>query len=232
MKKINSFPRNLYELTNQSLMVRRRFITKYTSLSGVIISSKVGTNIWFESGLEKDFALTLEYQPSVKSFTEQPVTIEYFENNRRKIYTPDFLVIFNDKTQAPWLCEIKLRKDLRKNFSEYKAKFKAAVEFAKIQGWEFKLITESHFRTVLLENLKFLNQYEFKFVDPHCQQLIINRVEDLGSTTIKEVITSVSDANPNIQGKCIYALWYLLKSSLIGCDYSQPLSIESEIWKQ
>ncbi|WP_341906265.1 TnsA endonuclease N-terminal domain-containing protein [Fluviicola taffensis] len=213
-------------------MVKRKFITKYTSLSGVISSKKNLTHVWFESALEKDFALLLEYHPTVNRYTEQPVTIEYMVNDKVRVYTPDFLVHFKDPDQKPWLCEIKYRDDFSMNFKKYKAKFKAAVQFCKEQGWEFKLISENNIRTPLLENLKFLNRYEKEYVDQNCYDLILNRVNDLGSTTPREVLVSISDANPSIHAKCVYALWYALRISKVGCDYSKPLTLETELWKQ
>lgn len=231
MRNVNHFDLNLLLKIEKKRMAKRRMITKYTSLSGIVISEKCGTDIWFESSLEKDFALTLEFHPTVKHFTEQPITIQYIENKKSRVYTPDFLVTFTDETEPKWLCEIKLRDDLLRNFSKYKARFKAASHYCKELGWQFKLINETHFRGPLLDNLKFLSQYQAEFVDGHCYELILNRIEDLGPTTVREVLTSISDANPSIQGKCIYAMWYCLKVSKLGCDFSQSLSLETEIWK-
>lgn len=224
--------RKLYQTIANSHMAKRRFITKYTSLSGVISSKKNNTHVWFESALEKDFALLLEYDPVVSQYHEQPITIEYYVNDKLRTYTPDFLIFYRDPDSKPWLCEVKYRDDLVINFKKYKARYKAAVEHCKEQGWEFKLITDTNIRTPLLENLKFLSKYEKDFVDPICYTLIMNRVQDLGTTNPKEVLLSISDANPSIQSQCIYALWYALKSSAIGCDFSKKLSIDSEIWKQ
>ncbi len=224
--------RKLYQAIADSHMAKRKFITKYTSLSGVISSKKNNTYVWFESALEKDFALLLEYHPTVSQYHEQPVTIEYYVNGQLRTYTPDFLIFYRDGDSKPWLCEIKYKDDLLVNFKKYKARYKAAVEYCKEQGWEFKLITEQNIRTPLLENLKFLGQYEKEYVDPTCYTLIVSRVQDLGTTNPKEVLLSISDANPSIQSQCIYALWYALKTATIGCDFSKKLSIDSEIWKQ
>lgn len=220
----------LLKLKEQSNMAKRGFITKYTSLSGVITSRKNNTHVWFESGLEKDFSLLMEYHPSVNHYTEQPVTIEYQLNDRTRIYTPDFLVKFADSEIKSWLCEIKYRDDLRLNFSKFKPRFKAAVEFCKAEGWEFRIFTEEQIRTPFLENLKFLHKYEYDHMDASCYQLVINRVRDLGLTSPREIFTTLDDANDGIKSKCIYALWYALKISTVECDYSKPLSLDTEIW--
>lgn len=232
MGQMKNKPSKLYKVIAQSLMARKRFIVKYSSLSGVVSSSKNGTGVWFESSLEKDFALLLEYHPAVSHYVEQSITIEFNVDEKTRVYTPDFLVFFKDDAVKPWLCEIKYRDDFSANFHKYKAKFKAAVRYCAKEDWEFKLISEQNIRTPLLENLTFLNQYEKKYIDRDCYKLVINRIKDLGNTTPREVLASLSDANQGIYAKCIYALWYGLKSASVGCDYSKSLTIDTEIWKQ
>ncbi|MBI3239961.1 MAG: Tn7 transposase TnsA N-terminal domain-containing protein, partial [Flavobacteriia bacterium] len=182
---MNTDNRKLYRTIANSQVVRRKFITKYTSLSGAVSSMKNQKHIWFESSLEKDFALMLEYHPSVKVYIEQPITIEYNLDDKTRVYTPDFLIHFNEDSVKPWLCEIKYRDDLTINFSKYKARFKAAKRYCDEQGWEFKIISEFDIRTDLLDNLKFLSKYDLEFVEEGCLTLITERVQNLGHTTVR-----------------------------------------------
>jgi hypothetical protein len=47
----------------------------------------------FESSLERDFLLLLDFNPDVEFFEEQPVKIVYHDaKGRRRTYTPDVLV--------------------------------------------------------------------------------------------------------------------------------------------
>ena len=96
---------------------KRRIQNKSRSLSGIIPSAKNQEEVWFESALERDFALLLEDYPDVSHYQEQPISIEYYHDGRNRIYTPDFLVYFSETTkQKPWLCEIKYRAELRDKF--------------------------------------------------------------------------------------------------------------------
>lgn len=211
---------------------KRGMIIKRQSLGGLVSSQKMNRNVWFESSLERDFALMLEFHPEVTGYIEQPITIEYIDHDFSvRTYTPDFLVYFDSEKMNPWLCEIKYRQDLHSKFSRFKDRYRAAIEYAKRNGWEFKILTDQHFRTDLLSNLKFLQQYQREFVEEHCLSLIMIRVEDLGQTTIEELFVSLSDANPLILGKCIYATWFAIKCGKIGCDLARPLSKNTEIWK-
>lgn len=209
---------------------RKHYSTKYTSLSGGFCSEKNNSLVWFESSLERDFALLMEFNPEVSHYLEQPFTIEYFnKQGKKREYTPDFLVHFLDDT-PPWLCEIKPSEKVLKMKAVLSEKINAAKKFCKDEGYCFRLFTDENIRTIYLDNIKFLNNYDIGFASEPCIELIEERLMVLGSTTIKELLISLDDANKQIKAKCIYALWCLIKSAIIGCDLSQKISVESEIW--
>jgi len=213
--------------------VRKRRIQNTTrSLSGLIPSQKNGEEVWFESALERDFALILEDHPDVSHYQEQPITIDYHHNGKNRIYTPDFLVYFNESSNMkPWLCEVKYRPELREKFSRLKPKFKAAIEYCVGEDWEFKIFTEHYIRTPYLENINFLSRYNYNELDGSCYDLVIRTISDLGHTSPKEFMLTVQDAHFNLRGRCLYALWYAIKKGDIGCDIvTEKLNMNSEIW--
>lgn len=210
---------------------KRRITTTSRSLSGMIPSAKNGEEVWFESALERDFALLLENMPNVAIYKEQPVIIEYFHAGKTRKYTPDFLVTFKDKDLKPWLCEIKYRSELRNHFGKLKPKFRAAQSFCKDEGYEFRLFTEDYIRTAFLENINFLHRYNYNELDGACYQLVVRTISDFGRTTPKEFMLTVQDAEFNIRGRCLYALWYGIKTGAIGCDVvNTKITMNSEIW--
>jgi hypothetical protein len=52
----------------------------------------MNASIWWESQLERDYIYLLEIDTDAVAYCEQPFTIAYDRHNRRKKYTPDFLV--------------------------------------------------------------------------------------------------------------------------------------------
>ena len=213
--------------------VRKRRIQNTTrSLSGIIPSAKNEEEVWFESALERDFALILESHPDVSHYQEQPISIEYYFNGKNRIYTPDFLVYFNeDSNLKPWLCEVKYRSELQKKFSQLKPRFKAAKAHAELEKWEFKLFTEHYIRTAYLHNINFLSRYNYNELDGACYELVIRTLSDLGHSTPKEFMLTVQDAHFNLRGRCLYALWYGVKNGDIGCDIvTEKMNMNSEIW--
>lgn len=212
-------------------MAKRGLIIKHQSLSGLFASEKNDSMIWFESNLERDFALSLEFHTLVDYYEEQPLQIEFVDGDKNRTYTPDFLIHFvKSEKMKPWLCEVKFKEDLKENLVKYKPKFKAAMAFCKKEGWEFKLITEEYIRTPFLENAKFLRRYKYDYVDSGCYIQLITAVQELRITTPKEVMLVFKDAHFNVRGKCLYALWYAIKIGEINCDITEKLTMKTEIW--
>lgn len=211
---------------------KRRMIMQSRSISGIIPSAKNENGIWFESSLERDFAIILEEKPDVFYYEEQPIRIEYHCDGRNRVYTPDFFVQFQkDENKKPWLCEIKYRSELKDKFSLLKPKYKAAKDYCLKEGWEFKIFTENEIRTPFLENIKFLSRYNYDELDGACYELVIRTIKDLGLTSPKEFMLTVQDADFNLRGRCLYALWYAIKTEAIGCDFvTEKISMKSEIW--
>ena len=223
-----------YKLTEAIENVAKRgLIIKHQSLSGLFASEKMDSMIWFESSLEKDFAVSLEFHTMVNYYEEQPLVIEYWDDvdQRQRTYTPDFLIHFHENEgMKSWLCEVKYKEDLRENLAKYKPKFKAAMAYCKREGWEFKLITEDYIRTTFLENAKFLMRYKYDLVDQGCYARMISLINDLRLTTPEEFMLALKDAHFNIKGRCLYALWYAVKIGEVNCDSTQKLTMKTEIW--
>lgn len=211
---------------------KRRMIMKSRSLSGIIPSSKNKDGIWFESALERDFALILEHNPDVSFYQEQPIKIEFVLDGKNRSYTPDFYVEFTEESGLkPWLCEIKYRSELREKISKLIPKFRAAKEHCINEGWDFKLFSEVNIRTPFLENINFLSRYNYNDLDGACYKMVIRTISELGQTTPHEFMLTIQDAEYNIKGRCLYALWYGIKMNDIGCDtVREKISMNSEIW--
>lgn len=74
----------------------RKIKKNYRSVTGLIASQKNARMIASESTLERDLFTCLEFDPVVESYEEQPVLIEYKnENGKKTTYTPDVLIYFN-----------------------------------------------------------------------------------------------------------------------------------------
>lgn len=207
----------------------------YRNLTGLVYNSRTSAMTAFESSLERDLLLLLDFDPDVESFEEQPVKITYYDDyGRRHTYTPDVLVRYRgDITSAsvltPVLCEVKYRDDLRQHWMEYKTKFKAAHRYAREHGWRFRLMTEREIRTPYLDNVKFLRHYQHLIVDAEHLPRLLARLQTLRETTPEDLLAAISDDTWH-KAQLLSALWHLVAQRQVGTDLSQPLTMSSRLW--
>ena len=213
----------------------RKINKSHVSLTGIVHSKKNGVHNEFESSLEQDLIYRLEFDYNIKSFDEQPVTIEYKgEDGKNRRYTPDFLVTYRkDIEPAKWfkpmLCEVKYREELKENWKKYKPKFKAANEYAAQNDWTFKILTEVEIRNDYLYNAKFLLPYKNATIDMGLITTLHNAMTELVQTTPNELIQFAS-RDKNRRAELLYTLWLMVACGDIRCDLSRRITMNTEIW--
>jgi len=205
------------------------------SLRGRVHSSKNTTSLDFESSLERDYLLLLEFDVNVERFVEQPIEIAFEHDAKIRHYTPDVLVYYREDLDVaqnfpPTLIEIKYRKDIKKNWLELKPKFRAALNYAHSKGWNFKILTEKEIRTPYLDNIKFLLPYlNTEYACPNDTALLMEWMKKLEISSPAEIIVAaVRDRYK--QAELLYCVWHLIAIGFIGCELSVPLTMNSEIW--
>lgn len=187
----------------------------------------------FESSLERDFYVLLEFNPRVVRWDPQPVRIDVPDTGTA--YVPDVLVGYAEDIRNPGsvrrvLYEIKYREELAKNWTCYRPRFKAALRYAKSQGWAFKLVTEREIREGgLLWNAKFLLPYIHDDVSDGERALLLKMLTRLGPATPTTLLGACS-SNPWERARLLNALWSLVARRQIGADLRLKLTMNSGIW--
>jgi len=213
----------------------RKIPKNYRSVTGLVASELNAKQTAFESTLERDFMLLVEFDPDVLSYEEQPVRIDYLSVDcQTRYYTPDILVTYRQTSTStmlkpPLLAEIKYRRDLFECWRELKPKFRAARHYAKGQGWIFKIITEVEIRTPYLKNIKFLRQFQRCPVNLADADLLLQKVSDLQSTDPESLLSAVCPEARD-RAQLLPTLWRLVARRTIGADLNQPLTMRSPIW--
>ena len=180
-------------------------------------SLKCGRILHLESGVERDWATILEFDPTVIIFYEQPFRIEYFdaENKKRSIF-PDFLVYYDNGSVV--VVEIKLAADASE--PENKQKFELEKQILEYHGYGFKLITDEDMENdLLLSNSKKLRPYRRTSVD------IVLRKQVLGE--LQKMEMSEQEMLGRVYGLTHEHILSMLSQSLIATDLSLPLTQES-----
>lgn len=210
----------------------RKIPKNHQNITGQISSLKSIGPAAFESSLERDFLIILDFNCFVEKFEVQPCRVEYYdENNKKRSYTPDVLVSYNSSNSAKekkLLYEVKYRDDLRKNWHIFKPKFAAAYAFALSKGWNFKLITEREIRQPYLENAKFLKRYNTPIEDSRLS-MAHKIMNDLRETDPETLIAALASDFSN-RAEVIYLVWQMLARGYINTDFTQTLNMKSKIW--
>lgn len=185
----------------------------------------------FESTLEKEHMLLLDFDTRVERYEAQPVRIEVGGSRH---YTPDLLVTFGADTAgvrpSPELVEVKTRADLVKHAAAYRDKFEAARIYAEQRGWRFLIRTEVDIRTPRLEAVKFLRRY--RSVEPaieHAEVLLQTLRSQQGRCAAHHLVECVT--NSDDERALLYtALWHLVATRQIMLDMDAGIRPDSPLW--
>lgn len=210
----------------------RKIPKNYVGVTGGFASAKNGRMVGFESLLERDFMLLLEFDPEVESFEEQPVRIPVKHKDRRAVpYVPDLLVHYRPsatgKQRKPLLAEVKKRSDLETNKDKYAAKFEAAAHFAAERGWEFRTVCDAEIRVPSLPNLKFLSEYRLISPEPNAAALVLDAIERTKSgTTVLSLLDRICQTDTE-RLMVIPVIWHLVATSSLSIDLNTPITDET-----
>ena len=208
----------------RSIGISRRALTGRVQVSA-------GGGLNFESSLERDWLLALDFSPDVISVREQPFTLTYESNGRTSKYTPDVLVQHVARSGAAvcYVYEVKFREDLIAEWQTLKPRFKACIAYCRARGWRFKIVTEKHIRGPFLKNAKFLRRYRSIDENPLvCKQLQYTFAA-LGETT-PEALLAASYWDEEARLRALPQLWRMVANRVIQADLSDELTMTTRVW--
>lgn len=223
---VEEFEKALYNIN----MSTRKIKKSYISCTGYFASYKNKIQIAFESVLERDFYMLLEFDDNVISYIEQPITIncEYRDGSRRK-YTPDCLVTYKDGTEQYY--EVKYINEIR-NDSELREK----LDFLKSYFYDehtlkFDIFTDEEISKIYLDNLKFL--YKFAFIPYDNEKIIkINKIlNEVDKISVKELLNVLSD-NQMEQMKWLPYVWRYVFENIKVVNLYKKFTMNTELEKK
>ena len=212
----------------------RKIPKNYLSVTGTFSSAKNGKPLGFESLLERDLMILLEFDDTVERFEEQPVKVPLVVNGKKhKPYVPDILIHYLPTTSSEVrrvvLGEVKETKDLKKNKEKYAPKFAAAFHYAEERGWEWHIFTDKEIRTFYLDNLKFLRAYHNSAPDPALLLEVINYMNNArGPVTVDSLLQKLCPSEDRILHMAP-AIWYLVAIKRITVNLHKPLTMKSKL---
>lgn len=209
--------------------VQRKLQKNYRSITGHFPSVKNNKSIPFESKLESELFLTLEFDNDVESYLEQPqITITV--DGKEKAYHADcFIKMFDDSKRCNTIVEAKYTTDLNKeeNKEAYEKKFKAAAATTNDMNMDFLVYTElSHSETYIF-NLDFLYRYKTQPRENKFDSKIKHILSKAPMTAI-DIAKSIS-TNPNEYMIVSNAIWGLVAHGELSTNLEKELNMNSII---
>jgi len=219
---------NINEILYNSNMSIRKIKKSYLSCTGYFASYKNNNQIAFESVMERDLFMILEFDDNVLKYEEQPIRVYYPYNNKTRRYTPDVLITYKDNSQK--LIEVKYASELttNKNLAEKISILK--MYFLKEHSLIFELFTDEDIDTQYLDNLKFLYKFVFIPMDDNKSNLINKITLSYEGISIKNILNEIT---PNQQKQLEYIpyIWnYIFKNlTILNMDIKSKLTMATTV---
>lgn len=194
-----------------------------------------GQPIAYESALERDLLITLDFIPTARDVRGQPITLTYSDptTGARRRYTPDVAVKFDPQIELRYpgglIVEVKYRDELFANWATLKPKFKAARAHAAAHNARFAILTEREIRTPLFHNIAFLRSYLGRPEHVGFEEKLVATLMAYEEAT-PEIVLLASFACADNRMRAIPTLWRLLAQGRIGADLTRPLTMTTSIW--
>jgi hypothetical protein len=215
-------------------MAVRKIPKNYLNVTGRVAHGTNSEQSGFESLLEKDYLLCLQFDTSVEHFEVQSIQVPV--PGCRKPYTPDVLVRYRPGPRGgrvkPDLVEVKPKEILERKAEEFAPKFKAARAFARAQGWCFRILTEKEIRTQRLDNVKFLREFRRRPRDPGQEQAVIHKLRALGNGATSAALARALEPSGNLEHIAAWypVIWRLAYERQIEMDLDAPMAESVPLW--
>lgn len=204
---------NIDSVYNKESMRRRLDRFSRFNISGLCPTLKDTQPHFFESFNESHFALMFEFEQTIKSVRTQPFSISYTDDNKKRLYTPDFSLTYCDKS----ICVVEVKHSKAIDEKTKRTHFLIEKALAKL-GFKFSVLTEEDLPSRrALSNMKMIlrNALSMKVVnDEHVNTLL----DVLPSELTLQKAHSICDAlNINRNMICHFVLKDYLKMD-VSCD--------------
>lgn len=212
----------------------RKIPKNYLSVTGDFSSRKNGRSLGYESLLERDLMMILEFDDFVERFEEQPVRIPIkIPGKARTAYVPDILIHYvtspSGETPRPTLGEVKHTSDLEKNRAKYAPKFEAAANYANERNWEWRIFTEKNIRSSYLDNLKFLREYHSSEPDTASLNKVISHLKNARcSMKVESLLQKLCTTDLDTLS-IAPAIWHLIATKRIAANLKAPLDMATKL---
>ncbi len=210
----------------------RKIPKNHLFVTGAYSSRKSEVMDPFESLLEKDYLLVLDFDDAVESFEVQPVRIPV--KGVPGGYVPDVLVKYRPdlewgEIRKPLLAEVKRSDFLKKHAADYAPKFAAAQVYAESLGWEFRTVDETEIRLPRLANIKFLREYRnVEPLEADCMRVLQVVANNYGVSSSERILATLALTDEE-RLNWLPVIWSMLFQRRLHTDLDTPFGGDVEL---
>jgi hypothetical protein len=172
----------------------------------------------YESLLERDWMLLLDFDRAVDWICEQPLRLRYLKDGSPASHVPDLLVW---RAGIPELCDVKSEE--RVDDPEFQAQVRATGRACAEAGFGYRVLSEPDRQ--LLVNVRWLAGFREPPADLDGERARMLAVLAAGPSTIAEMLAGaleVALARP--------VLMHLLWTGAVIVDVGAPIEPDSRVW--
>ena len=204
----------------------RKIKKSHISVTGYFSSYKNKRQINFESKLEHDFYLLLEFDRNVQSYHEQPFLVYYKYQGLTRRYPTDTLITYIDGSQKVF--EVKPLSKI-KNSIELQEKLNLQRQKIEEKNLNFFIFTDNDINTVYINNIKAIYNCAFLKENQEIQYKIKKELLNLNtSIAIKDLLDSLT-INQTERLRFIPYLWNLVFKNFECIDLTKKVTMASMI---
>lgn len=186
--------------------------------------------IGYESALERDFFILLEFDDQVASYEEQPTEIGFRdEAGRSHKAFPDVLVKYTDPEWPPTLFDVKYSEDVKPSIAESRERYRAVCRFARSRGWRYRIVTERLIRGPYVKNATFLLNYRERVFPRELMAALIERLDDQ-MVTIRDLIAEIEDEDA--KAVRLAMIWHMVCKGELMTDLNVPLTQQTRVGRR
>ncbi len=212
-------------------MTARKIPPNRRSITGHVPSQMKPGMLAFESKLERDLHILLEFDPEVRTVADQPLGISFVDGRGRlNKYTPDCEIQYVRSQRAPMLVEVKYRADLFRGWPDLHPKLRAATRFARNRGYGFRIITKREVHGQRLENARWLISYRSMPIPVAEVDQMVEVIGSLGGSSTPANLIERLTASVHRREELLVALWHAIAIKCLQIDLNAKLSMSSAIW--
>lgn len=210
----------------------RKIPKNYLFVTGGYSSQKNKVMDSFESLLEKDYLMLLDFDDEVESFEVQPVRIPV--TGVRNGYVPDVLVKFlpdpeTGEIRNQLLVEVKHSDDLKRNHAKYVKKFEAAYAYAEERDWQFVVMDQTQIRIPRLANLKFLREYRNVEPSEHDVNNVLKQVKKLSKLASVSTLLATICKHDDDRLYWLPIIWHMVVTKQLVVDLDGLIDNDTSI---